>query len=123
MLGRVQPDDDDVHVRLAARVGAPGEGAVGEGDLETAAVKQKRPELRHLLALRDRVGRDEADPRRSTAGRWLCAPRVITGADEPRSHVVERPAAAAQCGHTAYLRPLLWRLKLGPAERRIAKHV
>ena len=29
-------------------------------------------------------------------GRWLCALGVITGVDEPRGYVVERPPAAAK---------------------------
>jgi hypothetical protein len=46
VLALGQPDDDHMDMGLAARVGPPGEGAVGEGDLKTAAAEQKRPELR-----------------------------------------------------------------------------
>ena len=58
-LPDVETDDDHVHVGLAARVRAPGEGAVRKGDLQPSAVEQERPELRHLLALGDGVGGPE----------------------------------------------------------------
>ena len=61
----VESDNDDVHVSLAACVRAPGEGTVRECDLQAATLEQERPELRHLLALGDRIGGDEADPCRS----------------------------------------------------------
>ena len=48
------------------------------------------------------------------------SPHVVAGADEPSGHVVERSAAAAERRDAAHLRPLLWRLELGPAEWRIA---
>ena len=111
-----EAEDDDVHVRLAARVRAPGEGAVGEVDLQTAAVEQHRPELRHLLPLRDGVGGYEADPRRAALD---VAPR----GDEPRRHVVQGAAALAQCGHAVHLRALRRALVLGADERRVAEHV
>jgi hypothetical protein len=50
-----------MHVGPAPRIAAPGEGPVRKGDLQAKAVKQHRPELRHLLALGDRVRGDEAD--------------------------------------------------------------
>lgn len=56
-----QPDHDDMDVRCAARFAAPTEGAMGEGDFEMEAIEQDRPELRHLFALADRIGRDEGD--------------------------------------------------------------
>ena len=39
-VGRVQPNDDDVYVRLAASVRTPGEGPMREGDLQATVVKQ-----------------------------------------------------------------------------------
>ena len=111
-----EAEDDDVHVRLAPRVRAPGEGAVGEVDLQAAAVEQHRPELRHLLALRDGVGGHEADPCRAALD---VAPR----GDEPRRHVVQGAAALAQRGHAVHLRALRRVLVLGADERRVAEHV
>ena len=108
-------------VSLAAGVRAPREGPMSERDLQTATVEEQWPELRHLLALRNRVGRDEADPRRFRSVRRLRPPHVVAGATEPRRHVVERPAAGAERSDAAHLRPLLGRLVLGPAERRIAE--
>ena len=80
VVGRVQPDDDHVDVRLPASVRSPREGPMREGDLQTAMVKQPRPELRDLLALRNRVGRHEADPRPCATGRRR-APHVAPGTD------------------------------------------
>ena len=45
-----QSDDDDMDMRLAARLAAPAEGAVGEHDFETATIEQDRPQLGDLLA-------------------------------------------------------------------------
>ena len=67
LLGRVEADDHHVDVGHAAGVRTPGERAVGEGDLQ-AAPEQQRPELRRLLALRDRVGGHEPDPRPARPG-------------------------------------------------------
>ena len=72
----VEAENDDVHMRLAARVRAPGEGAVRERDLQPAALGQDRPELGDLLALGDRVGGNEADP-------GTAAPYVRARLDEP----------------------------------------
>ena len=57
-----QADDDDMDVRRAARLAAPAERPVRERDLQPEAIEQDGPELRDLLALADRIGRDEADP-------------------------------------------------------------
>ena len=122
VVGRVQPNDDHVYVRLAASVRSPREGPMRECDLQAAVVKQQRPELRHLLALRDGVGRHETDPRRCSTGR-LRPSHVVPGTDKPRGYVVERPAAAAERCDAPHLRTLLGRLELGPAKRRIAEHV
>ena len=111
-----EAEDDDVHVRLAARVRAPGEGAVGEVDLQAAAVEQHRPELRHLLALRDGIGGHEADARGAALD---VAPR----GDEPRRDVVQRAAALARRGHAVDLCALGRRLVLGADERRVAEDV
>ena len=46
--------------------------------------KQDRPELRHLLALRDRVGGNEAD----TGSTRL---NIFSRLDEPGGHIVESP--------------------------------
>ena len=87
-LPDVEPDYHHVHVGLAASVRAPGKGAVREGDLQPGAVEQGRPELRHLLALGDRVGGDEAD-----TGRTLL--HVFSRLEEPGGHVVERSTGLA----------------------------
>ena len=100
----IQSDDDDVDVRHAPRVRTPRERPVSEGDLEPAPAEQDRPELRHLLTLGDRVGRHEADPR-AFAGR-AAALDVPTRRDELGGHIVERPAAPAERGDPAHLRPL-----------------
>ena len=57
-----QPDNHHMDMRLAARLAAPAEGAVSEGHFEVTAVNQDRPQLRHLLALGDRIGGDKGDP-------------------------------------------------------------
>ena len=118
VAGCVQPDDDHVDVGLAASVRSPCERPVSEGDLQAVTVEEQWPELSHLLALRDRVGRHKADPRRCLAS-GLRLLHVVSGPDEPRGHVVERPAATAKGGDAVHLRPLFGRLELGPAERRI----
>lgn len=56
-----EADDDDMDMGLAARIRPPGEGAVGKSDFEVIAIKEQRPELRYLFALRDRIGGDKAD--------------------------------------------------------------
>src|SRR3546814_13468532 len=43
-----QADDDDMDVRLATRVGSPGEGAMRERDLQPIAIEPDRPGLRDL---------------------------------------------------------------------------
>ena len=101
-------------MRLAPGVGAPGEGAVGERDLEPVALEQQRPELGRLLALGDRIRGDETDPRRSFR-------EVFPGAEEPGRHIVERAAAAAEVRDPAHLFPLFRRLVFGPVEGRIAE--
>jgi hypothetical protein len=50
-----------MHMRHAAGVASPREGAMSEGDLRLAAVEQNRPELSNLFAMRNRVSRNEAD--------------------------------------------------------------
>ncbi len=55
-----QPDDNDMNVRHPSGVAPPGESTVSEADFKPVAVKENRPELRDLLALRDRVSGDES---------------------------------------------------------------
>ena len=50
-----------MHMRLAARLALPGKGAVCEVNLDPKAIHEQAPDERHLFALRDGVGRDEAD--------------------------------------------------------------
>src|SRR3569832_248832 len=62
LLGHVaepEADDDAVNCGLAARLVAPGEGAVGKVDLD-ALRQQPAPQHADLLALGDGVGRDES---------------------------------------------------------------
>ena len=54
---------------------------MSEGDLQPAMVEQQRPQLRHLLTLRDRVGRHKADPRQSRAGWRLRVSRSLARAE------------------------------------------
>lgn len=56
-----EADDHHLHMGDPARLGAPGEGAVGEADVELVAVEEGRPELGDLFTLRDGVGGDEGD--------------------------------------------------------------
>jgi hypothetical protein len=56
-----QADDDAMNMRLAPGVAHPCESAVREGDFQRVTLKKPRPELRHLFALRDRIGRDKTD--------------------------------------------------------------
>ena len=101
-----------MHMRFAARLGTPLKCAVRERDLQIAAVVQDRPQLRDLLALRNRVRGDERDLR-------IAALRVLAGGDEPRRHVVERPAAL-QLRRSLHLFALQGGLHLRSHERRIA---
>ena len=110
-----EADDDDVDVRLAARLAVPHEAAVGEGDF-VAGAEHQRPQLRDLLALADRVGRDKGDAR-------LAATEIGDRLEQPRRDIVERPAAAAQPGNGADLRPLRRRLELRTDKRRITHDV
>lgn len=96
VFGHVQPDDH-MEMRLAGGVRTSREGLVSEGDLQSATVQRQRPELHHLLALRDRVGPHEPDPWRCAAIR-LRSSHIVPGADQPRGHVVERPVAGAEGG-------------------------
>ena len=83
-----------------------------ERDLQIAAVVQDRPQLRDLLALRNRVRGDERDLR-------IAALRILAGGDEPRRHVVER-SAAFQLRRSLHLFALQGGLHLRSHERRIA---
>ena len=56
-----QADDDDMDMRLAPRLAAPAERPVREEDFQMQPVEQDGPKLRDLLALGDRVGRNESD--------------------------------------------------------------
>src|SRR3546814_4632172 len=116
IAGLRQSDNDDMDMRLAARVGTPCKGAVREGNFQPASVEEGRPELRHLLALRDRVGRDEAD---------ACGalPDVPTRRDEPGGHVIERAAGLPERGEPPNLRALAFGLVLCADEGRIAEDV
>ena len=105
-----------MHMRLAARVRAPGEGAVREGDFQPRAVEQDRPELRHLFALGDRVGCDEADTSRAVLD-------ILPRLDEPPGHIVQRASGLAERRDPADLGTLSGALELGSDERRIAEHV
>ena len=120
LFGRIAPlrqsDNHHMHMRHAPCVRTPGERPVRERDLQSAAAKQDRPELRHLLALRNGIGGHETDLRRTLL-------HVFSGPDEPCRHVVERAAALAQRRDPPHLRPLLRRLELCPPERRIAEHI
>ena len=102
-------------MRLAARVRSPRERSVCERDLQLAALEQDRPELRDLLALRDRVGGDEAD-----AG--IAALHILSRLNEPRGDIIERAAAPAEGRHPAHLGALVRRLVLRAHEGRIALH-
>jgi hypothetical protein len=46
---------------LALRIAHPFEGAVREGDFQPVAIEQQGPELRDLLALRDRIRGDKTN--------------------------------------------------------------
>src|SRR3546814_13030296 len=79
IAGLRQSDNDDMDMRLAARVGTPCKGAVREGNFQPASVEEGRPELRHLLAPGDRVGRDAArteERRVGKGGVGTCRSRV-----------------------------------------------
>ena len=54
-LPTVQAQYDDMDMCFASGVRTPRESAVREGYFKPAAIEQDRPELRNLLALRDRV--------------------------------------------------------------------
>ena len=86
-----------------------------EGDLQRAASEQDRPKLRDLLARRDRVGRDKADP-------GIAAVHILPRLDEPRRDVIERAAALAERRDPTHLGALVRRLILRAHERRIAQH-
>src|ERR1035438_3191486 len=111
-----EANNDHVNVRHAASIAAPGERPVGETDFEAIPIEENRPELSNLFTLRDRIGSDKAD---------FCErlTEVISGFDEPRGDVVQRPAIPAQVGYPAHLLPLLVTLVLRTAERWVAKDV
>ena len=116
VIAPVEAQDDDVHVGLAAGIGHPGEGGVRKRDFERVAIEQDRPQLRDLLALGDRVRRDESNPRS------LGLPHVVAYLDEPRGDVVEGASAFAERGDRAHLRPLFGTLVLRAGERGIPEH-
>ena len=107
-----------MNMSLAARVRAPGEGAVGEGNFQSVTREQQRPELCHLFALGDRIGGDEGDLRIAGFLRDIAA-----SLDELGRHIIERAASAAEIGDTAHLRALRLRLIFRAAERGIAEDV
>src|SRR6056297_58631 len=88
---------------------------MGKGDLQPAMIQQHRPELRHLLALGDRIGRDKADTR--------LAPRIQPRLDEPRADIIRRAAGFAQIGDAPHLLALPGALVFRPHKWRIAQHV
>ena len=105
-----------MHVRRSPRIGSPREGAMRESDFQSVPFEQRRPELRHLLALRDRVRGDEGDSRRP-------APEVLASLQEPRRHVIQAPARGSQSGKDLPGTLLLGSAPLDePAEWRIAQH-
>lgn len=130
VLAPRQPEDDAMDMSAPARVAQPFERAVGEGDFQIVALEQERPQLRDLLALRDRIGGDEGDAWRGRPaslplegrGNVVAAPRVVARLEEPSADIIERPARAAEPGDTAHLRALMIALELRAAERRIAEH-
>ena len=73
---------------LTPRIRAPREGPVGEQDLHVARPQERRPQLPDLFALRDRIGRDEAD-----LGRALV--NILGRLEKPRGDIIQSPAAAA----------------------------
>lgn len=56
-----EPEDYHVHMGHAARIRAPREGAVGEGDFQPVPPEQERPELAHLLTLGNGIGGHESE--------------------------------------------------------------
>jgi len=72
-----------VDVGLSARFVVPDEGAVTKVNLDAVLREEVRPEHAHLLALRDRVGRDEGAADRGVLD-------VLGGLYVPRGHVVEQ---------------------------------
>src|ERR1700730_4262548 len=102
---------------LALRVAHPCERAVREGDFQPVAVEQQGPELRDLLALRDRIRGDEADAR-------LGPTQILTGLDKPGTDIIERSCSfVLSANYSAHLNALLRRLIALPPERRIAENV
>ena len=86
------------------------------GYFQPAAFKQNRPQLSHLFALGDGVRGDEADLR-------IRSLNVMTGGNEPRRHIIQRPAAAAEGRDAPDLGALLVALVFGAAKGRISKNV
>ena len=121
-----------MHMRLAARVGAPSEGAVGKGDLQPEAVKDLRPKQGHLFALGDRIGRDKGDaggccgpptPALPHEGGGRCGGDVSASLEKPRTDEIQCAAGFAEVGNLADLFALLHGLEFCANERRVAQHV
>src|SRR5438034_11807934 len=81
-IERAKPDNDDMHVRHAARFADPRKGSMREMDFKVPSPKQLRPKNADLLALCNGIGGNKAD--------WdLRSFDVLGGLAIPASHIIK----------------------------------
>ena len=117
----VESDDDDMDMRLVRRFGIPDESLPGKINVQTETLLQRFPDRGDLLALCNRISRDERSPRGSALHQFGGLPVPAGGIVDLAGGLERSPLLVRK--KRKHFRLLLRILIRIPHERRIADDV